>query len=673
MLNHLKDAFSDNFMAHGYCFLWKPELVWLHGGSDFLIALAYYSIPLMLIYFVHRRQDVPFQGIFLLFSTFILSCGTAHLLEIWTLWHPDYWLSGSMKAFTAIVSLYTASELVPLIPKALTLPSPAQLEAANIALEKEIAEHKQTVKALKSSQQRLSLLVQQTPLAVIEWNLDGEVIDWNPAAESIFGYSYKQAIGCHATQLIWPECWQEDFQLHWQNLLAGEGGNYTCSEHSTPDGRTIVCEWYNIPLIESNGSVIGVASLAQDITQRKQAEEALRGANEDLEQRVQERTQQLGKINEELQVSETQLREKADALEQTLHQLKQAQAQLVQSEKMSSLGMMVAGIAHEINNPVGFVYCNLAPAREYIQELHELISLYRRYYPNPVSTIQDYIEEIDLDFVIEDLAQLLASMQVGAERIRDIVTTLRTFSRLDESEMKPVNIHEGLDSTLLILQHRLKEKAGRPGIEVIKKYSPLPLVECYSGQLNQVFMNLLVNAIDALESQRVSPCHQDEPPNGLTVIETEKLAANSLPHIQISTEVVEDLDSTEHSKSVVIRIADNGPGMTERVRPLIFDPFFTTKPVGQGTGLGLSISYQIVVAKHGGQLHCVSTPGQGTEFIIQIPILQSQQKSSTNTNVDLAQAIPENQSLVRQEIKSFCAEIEYPLHSVRNGYCAKSW
>lgn len=673
MLNHLKDVFSENFMAHGYCFLWKPELVWLHGGSDFLIALAYYSIPLMLIYFVHRRQDVPFQGIFLLFSTFIWSCGTAHLLEIWTLWHPHYWLSGSVKAFTAIVSLYTASELVPLIPKALTLPSPAQLKAANLALEKEIAEHKQTVNALKSSQQRLSLLIQQTPLAVIEWNIEGEVIDWNPAAENIFGYPHREAIGSHATQLIWPECCQEGFQQHWQNLLAGEGGNYTCSEHYTPDCRTIVCEWYNIPLIESNGSAIGVASLVQDITQRKEAEDALRRANEELEQRVQERTQQLAKINEDLQASETQLREKATVLEQILHQLKQTQAQLVQSEKMSSLGMMVAGIAHEINNPVGFVYCNLAPAREYIQEVLELINLYRRYYPKPVSAIQDYIEEIDLDFVMEDLAQLLASMQVGAERIRDIVASLRTFSRLDESEMKPVNIHEGLESTLLILRHRLKEKPGCPSIEVIKKYSPLPLVECYSGQLNQVFMNILVNAIDALESQQVSHCNQDEQPNGFPVIETKKLTTNCLPRIQISTEVVEDSDSTEPSKSVVIRISDNGPGMAERVRPLIFDPFFTTKPIGQGTGLGLSISYQIVVAEHGGQLHCISTPGQGTEFIIQIPILQSQQKSSTSTNVDLAQEIPENQSSVRQELKSFCAEIEYPLYQVRNGYCAKGW
>jgi PAS domain-containing protein len=211
MLKILQDWFSGNFMAHGYCFLWKPELVWLHAGSDFLIALAYYSIPLLLIYLVRQRRDLPFQGIFFLFSSFILSCGTTHLLEIWTLWHPDYWLSGLMKALTAIVSLYTASELVSLVPKALALPSQAQLEAANLALEHEIAEHKQTVEALEKSQQRLSLLVQQTPLAVIEWTLDARVSDWNPAAQTLFGYEKSKAVGHHAAELMVSGWVEEQF------------------------------------------------------------------------------------------------------------------------------------------------------------------------------------------------------------------------------------------------------------------------------------------------------------------------------------------------------------------------------------------------------------------------------------------------------------------------------
>jgi signal transduction histidine kinase len=207
-------------------------------------------------------------------------------------------------------------------------------------------------------------------------------------------------------------------------------------------------------------------------------------------------------------------------------------------------------------------------------------------------------------------------MKVGAERIRDIVVTLRTFSRVDELEMQRVNLHEGIDSTLLILQHRLKEKPGHPGIKVIKNYGILPPVECYAGQLNQVFMNILANAIDALEFKRVSS----------EQVESETWSTHPSPRIEICTELVDSSESTQDSKSVVIRIIDNGSGMTERVRLLLFDPFFTTKPVGQGTGLGLSISYQIVVAKHGGKLRCVSAPGQGTEFIIELPVLQPRRK-----------------------------------------------
>ena len=918
MLQHLQDWFSGNFMAHGYCFLWKLQLVWLHVGSDFLIALSYYSIPLLLVYFVSRRSDLPFQGIFLLFSAFILSCGTTHLLEIWTLWHPDYWISGLMKAVTALISLYTASELIPLLPKALALPSPAQLEAANLALENEIAEHKQTVAALEKSQQKLSLLVQQTPLAIIEWDLNSEVSDWNPAAEKLFRYTKSEAIGHHATELMMPGCTNEQFKNLWQSLLSSKNGSCSTNEYRTQEGITLYCEWHNIPLIEPNGVALGVASLVQNITQRKEAENALRKANEELEQRVEARTKELAKANEILQAeisdrkqaesalweSETRLhtvvtqapiilyatnrqgvltvlegkgleglgyqsdkilrsdfdlypaqleilenlpevlegrdkawivkvgnsvyhnrvtpiRDKEDnvtgligvatditlryqaqfalaererylaalvavqhqllalqgeenyhtavlellgqashashayvlefqdtkerlltqraywsadesysetnyqecqnlpyqeclypwtqrlaqreiiiglvsefpeserlilesqgilsvlilplmvkeqffgfivfdctetrvwsasevdllraaaaalslqherikaevalrrqearlrsqtaQLKQTLTQLKQAQAQLVQSEKMSSLGLMVAGIAHEINNPVGFVYSNLNPASEYIQQLLGLIELYQQHYPLPTTEIQAQIEAIELDFLREDLPSLLESMKVGAERIRDIVLSLRTFSHIDESKMKQVDIHKGLESTLLILKYQLKEKPGCPAIEITKNYGTLPLVQCYPGQLNQVFTNILANAIDALESQRASSKQGG----------SEKLAPHASPRIEICTEVV---DSAE-SESVVIRIIDNGPGMTERVRRRLFDPFFTTKPVGKGTGLGLSISYQIIVAEHGGQLECVSSPGQGTEFIIQIPIQQPSQMS----------------------------------------------
>ncbi len=292
---------------------------------------------------------------------------------------------------------------------------------------------------------------------------------------------------------------------------------------------------------------------------------------------------------------------KTEQLEQALSELQKTQTQLVQSEKMSSLGQLVAGVAHEINNPVTFIYANLAHAETYTQDILGLLKLYQQRYPNPTPDIESEIEAIDLDFLIEDLPRLLNSMKFGAERICEIVGALRNFSRLAEAEIKAVDIHEGLNSTLTILQNRLKAQGNHPEIQVIKEYGKLPHVECYAGQLNQVFMNLLSNAIDAV----------DEHNQRLTL---EQIKANP-SFIRIQTEVLDD-------RQVAIRISDNGPGMAEHIKARIFDPFFTTKPVGAGTGLGLSISYQIVVDKHGGQLHCFSQVGQGTEFVIEIPLLQ---------------------------------------------------
>jgi PAS domain S-box-containing protein len=288
--------------------------------------------------------------------------------------------------------------------------------------------------------------------------------------------------------------------------------------------------------------------------------------------------------------------EKATQLEHALSSLQQTQLQLIQTEKMSSLGQLVAGLAHEINNPVSFIYGNVNYASNYIKDLLNLLSLYRDTYAQPTPDIQVLEEAIDLDFLVEDLPKLLFSMKVGADRIHNLILSLRNFSRLDEAEKKLVDIHEGLNNTLLILKHRLKEKAGYPEIQVIKDYGQLPLVNCYPGQLNQVFMNLLTNAIDAFELCEVYTIEN--------------------PLIGIRTEV-------NHLGYVTIRIADNGPGMSEAVLGRLFDPFFTTKPVGKGTGLGLSISYQIVVEKHKGTLECHSELGKGTEFIVTLPNRQS--------------------------------------------------
>ncbi|MBD2449773.1 AAA family ATPase [Nostoc sp. FACHB-152] len=311
-----------------------------------------------------------------------------------------------------------------------------------------------------------------------------------------------------------------------------------------------------------------------------QANQSLEEYSHSLEEKVEARTQELNKKNQHLQ--------------EALQELQRTQTQLVQSEKMSSLGQMVAGIAHEINNPINFIHGNIDHASEYVQDLLDLLAIYQQECANPSDLVEAKAAEIDVDFLAKDLLKILDSMKVGSSRIRNIVLGLRNFSRLDESEMKAVDIHEGIDNTLMILQHRLKEKNDSPEIEVIKEYAKIPEVFCYAGQLNQVFMNIVSNAIDALEEN------------------SEQLTK---PQICISTEIT-------GSNTLRIRIADNGSGMTEAVRQKIFDPFFTTKPVGSGTGLGLSISYQVVVDKHKGQLACNSTLGKGTEFVIEIPIQQ---------------------------------------------------
>ncbi|MBN3925729.1 ATP-binding sensor histidine kinase [Nostoc sp. NMS4] len=303
-------------------------------------------------------------------------------------------------------------------------------------------------------------------------------------------------------------------------------------------------------------------------------------------------------LEERVVVRTAELNEKNQHLQEALEELQSTQSQLIQSEKMSSLGQMVAGIAHEINNPINFIHGNITHASDYVQQLLDLINIYQQEYPHPSAIVEQKIEEMDVEFLTEDLPRVLDSMKVGSSRIRNIILSLRNFSRLDESEMKPVDIHEGIDSTLMILQHRLKEKSDCPEIEVFKEYAQLPDVTCYAGQLNQVFMNILSNAIDALEDYNN---REDSPSRN--------------PQIRIRTERGE-------ANTLKIRIADNGYGMNALVQQKIFDPFFTTKAIGSGTGLGLSISYQVVVDKHKGQLSCESTLGEGTEFVIEIPMQQ---------------------------------------------------
>lgn len=943
---------SEFFIPHGHCYLWKSELVSLHIVSDALTALAYYSIPLTLTYFVIKRQDVPFNWIFLLFSAFIVSCGTTHIIEIWTLWHPDYWLSGWIKAFAAVVSLYTAFELVSLVPQALAMPSAAQFQAvkseiqerlqteaelqqAIAQLQQEMAERQQAEKALRESEERLSQLTEhirqvfwmvsvdygqtlyvspayeqiwhrscQTlyespsswlndihgedqervlaaipsipqesysleyrivrPDGSIRWieshafaikNEDGnvyriagisediterklaevEIIRSKDLLESIFNQSTDAIFLVNYETLLIQDCNQRAVELfeatNKDELINIEGRTLQKKSFTSEELHSIVEElttkrfwsmeleyvtkkgklfWGNltvkmIHVADQNMNLVHV----KDITERKQAEASLQESIEreraiaraiqrmrqtldmeriftattselrqlincdrvliyqfnsdwsgevvsesagnewisllqeqanypdftkntvedsrctatsfdsqagwdniispsvQLEDTYLQETQggaysrgesyrvvqdiytagfsscyinllegfqarayiivpifcgnnlwgllatyqnsssrqwktteitvviqignqlgvalqqaelvaQIQQQSEALRQSTQRERDKATQLKLTLDQLRRTQAQLIQTEKMSSLGQMVAGVAHEINNPVCFILGNLAPAREYFQDVLRLIQVYQQTYPNPTPDIQQITSEIDLQFLKEDWAKLMDSMQIGAERIEAIVRSLKTFSRLNESELKPIDIHESIDNTLLMLQPRLRAEGDRLEIKVIKNYSPLPNVTCYASQLNQVFMNLLNNAIDAVETQSsprvITIC------TSLITRDLRTLKGENLTNVLLNP-APNSRNLRINHQWVVIRITDNGTGMHKEVQQKMFDPFFTTKPIGKGTGLGLSISHQIIVEKHQGQLQCISAPGKGTELIVEIPVI----------------------------------------------------
>jgi signal transduction histidine kinase len=849
----IQELFSPNqYMPHGACYLWQTPLVWLHVVSDLLIAIAYFSIPIMLIYFVYKRGDVPFLKVFILFGAFIVLCGTGHILDIWTLWHPVYWLSGAERALTALVSCYTALQLVTLLPQFLALRTPEQLAIINQELEKQIAfsesvrqeQHlaEQTLKSVVAGTASVigeaffPALVENLALALgVRYAFVTEVVGYQPRRLKSLAFwangqleerfevelanSPCQPVIEHAELCYYPD----QVQTLFPNATALQemaAVSYLGAPLLTETGHVIgvLCIYHDCPLPhEENAKAIITAFAIRAATelQRQRAELALRQAYDELETRVQERTAELITANVALETeiqdrkgaeialrdsrnrlrkqqagvlwlarsknldgnlddalkeitqlatrilntqrgsawlynpdqselhcadlydlskaehrqepalrlnnypsyfkalatnqviaahhaytdsrtqelgtnylalnaiaskldvpirlkgktvgvfcleevgtvarrwtieeqnfasylaymialtmesrdrkqaefalrqSEAQLRQQTQQLEQTLQELQQAQAQLIHSEKISSLGMLVAGVAHEINNPINFIHGNLDPAREYVQDLLNLLELYQAQSFPPSAEIQTCIEEIDLEFLKEDVLRLLASMRVGTDRIRSLVQSLRTFSRLDEAGMKAVDVHEGIDSTLVILGNRLKATADRPAIEVVKEYGNLPLIECYAGQLNQVFMNILSNAVDALEEATPLPLGQKAIQGDVdfdygNVAGLVSMVDRHPPQICIRTELL-------RSNWVAIRIIDNGPGITESLRQKLFNPFFTTKPAGKGTGMGLAISYQIVTEKHRGQLRCISQPNHGAEFVIEIPIRQ---------------------------------------------------
>lgn len=444
----------------------------------------------------------------------------------------------------------------------------------------DVTDRKQAELALQESQQFIKKVADATPGILYLYDLEEKRnIYTNISMLTLLGYTSDEITAMDSSfmpQLIHPEDLPKIVKHHasFGGIKDGETREFEYRVRAA-DGKILWLQSRDtIFSRNADGQPKVIIGVSQDITTRKQAEEALRQ-------------------------SEEREREKARDLESALRSLRSTQTQLIQTEKMSSLGQLVAGIAHEINNPVNFIHANIDYLNQYTKQLLDLVSLYEQEYPEPNSKIVDRIQEIDLDFMAEDLRKVVGSMQVGTERIRQIVLSLRNFSRLDESAMKPVDIHAGIESTLLILQHRLKSRDSRPEIEVIKEFGKLPLVECYASQLNQVFMNIIANGIDAIE---------------------ERYQKLSVPRSETHSGRIAICTRVTAQSTVMVEISDNGTGMPQGIVDRIFNPFFTTKAVGKGTGLGMSIAHSIVVEKHNGKIECISSIGCGTTFQIEIPI-----------------------------------------------------
>ncbi|MDA0866011.1 MAG: ammonium transporter [Cyanobacteria bacterium] len=444
------------------------------------------------------------------------------------------------------------------------------------------ARYNQVIAALEQALARTDAIVEQAIEAIITVSQrDLRIYSMNPAVTKIFGYSELALVNTPLTTLVSiapvPTIPAEIDPL--QQFLA------KASQTATPyeltgcrrSGGTFPVEVTVAPLQIRKSDCYTL--ILRDITLRKQAEEALQAAEaQDLKTRQ---------------------------LESALKELQQTQLQLVHSEKMSSLGQLVAGVAHEINNPINFIYGNLSYVAEYTHDLMDLVACYQNEVTSPTSAIRAKTKAVDVEYLLKDLPKILTSMQVGAERITEIVKSLRDFSHAGSADLKRVDLHQGLDSTLTILTGRLKAQGDRPAIEVIRQYSDLPKVECYPGQLNQVFMNILTNAIDALEEK------------------VEQVGADAAqPKIRLTTAMLADDHQDLEAHRVQVQISDNGVGIPDHVKARMMEPFFTTKTVGKGTGLGMAISYQIVVERHHGQLKCHSNQGQGTCFVIEIPLYQ---------------------------------------------------